>query len=351
MDDLNLYEYWLPPELIAKEPLPRRDAARLLVVDRRSGTIAHRRVADLPEILKRGDRLVLNDTRVVPARLVGFRTATGGRWEGLYLRALPCGQWQLIGQSGGKLQSGEAITVVPAHRRDSDDTLNLSLLHCDSEGVWTAQPSSSEPSFDLLQRFGTVPLPPYIGRKLGSESDWERYQTAYARNPGAVAAPTAGLHFTPELLEACAARGIERSFVTLHVGIGTFRPITVDRLSEHAMHAEWCELPAAVCADLNQTRAGGGRVVAVGTTTVRTLESASRGGGLRPWKGETDLFIRPPYEFKAVDCLLTNFHLPRSTLLVLVSAFAGLDLIRRAYETAVRERYRFYSYGDAMLMM
>jgi S-adenosylmethionine:tRNA ribosyltransferase-isomerase len=186
---------------------------------------------------------------------------------------------------------------------------------------------------------------------LGAQSDWERYQTAYAKRPGAVAAPTAGLHFTPELLERCEQRGIPRTFVTLHVGIGTFRPISVERLSEHVMHAEWCELSADACGRLSQTRAAGGRIVAVGTTTVRTLETSFREGAFVPWSGTTKLFIRPPYPFGGVDCLLTNFHLPRSSLLVLVSAFARPELVRRVYEEAVRERYRFYSYGDCMLIL
>jgi S-adenosylmethionine:tRNA ribosyltransferase-isomerase len=351
MDELASYNYQLPPELIAGEPLAQRDMSRMLVVDRSSGTLQHRHVRDLPEILRPGDRLVLNDTQVVPARLFGSRTASGGKWEGLFLETLSSGQWRLIGQAGGRLRPGEAITVVPAHWPENSERLTLTLIECDADGVWTSIPSSNEPALDLLRRFGTVPLPPYIRRKLGRETDWHRYQTTYARRPGAVAAPTAGLHFTPELLAACAARGIERSFVTLHVGIGTFRPIAVERLSEHVMHREWCEISQETCRELSQIRRQAGRIVAVGTTCVRTLETASRHGCFEPWSGETNLFIRPPYQFQGVDCLLTNFHLPRSTLLVLVSAFAGLDLIRTAYETAVRERYRFYSYGDAMLIL
>jgi S-adenosylmethionine:tRNA ribosyltransferase-isomerase len=351
MDELASYEYELPPELIAGEPLPERDRSRMLVVDRSTGTLQHRSVRELPEILRAGDRLVLNDTQVVPARLFGSRTASGGKWEGLFLESLPSGQWRLIGQSGGHLRPGETIAVVPAHSPASEERLTLTLIERDADGVWTANPSSREPAVDLLRRFGTVPLPPYIGRKRGTDSDWRRYQTTYARRPGAVAAPTAGLHFTPELLAACTTRGIEQSFVTLHVGMGTFRPIAVERLSEHVMHHEWCEISDATCRQLSETRHQGGRVVAVGTTSVRTLETASRDGSFQPWSGATNLFIRPPYEFHGVDCLLTNFHLPRSTLLVLVSALAGLDLIRLAYETAVRERYRFYSYGDSMLIL
>jgi S-adenosylmethionine:tRNA ribosyltransferase-isomerase len=229
--------------------------------------------------------------------------------------------------------------------------MTLTLLERDANGVWTANPSSSESAFSLLHRFGTVPLPPYIGRKCGTEADRERYQTTYARRPGAVAAPTAGLHFTPELLARCADRGIDRSFVTLHVGIGTFRPIAVERLSEHIMHHEWCEVSDETCRSIVETRERSGRIVPIGTTSVRTLESASQSGLPQPWSGETNLFIRPPYQFRAVDCLLTNFHLPRSSLLVLVSAFAGLDLVREAYAEAIKERYRFYSYGDSMLLL
>jgi S-adenosylmethionine:tRNA ribosyltransferase-isomerase len=351
MDDLAAYDYDLPAELIATEPLPRRDASRMLVVDRRTGRLEHRSISDLPEILRPGDRLVLNDTRVVPARLFGVRKATGGKWEGLFLNVDSAGNWRLIGHSGGKLRAGETLAITPAHRPDSSERLELTLLDCDTEGIWTARAPSGQTAVELLEQFGTVPLPPYIHRKLGAESDWERYQTAFAKNPGAVAAPTAGLHFTPELLERCEQRGIPHTFVTLHVGIGTFRPISVERLSEHAMHEEWCELSAATCEQLNQTRAAGGRIVAVGTTTVRTLETAFRDGAFAPWSGSTNLFIRPPYQFGGVDCLLTNFHLPRSTLLVLVGTLAGLELTQQAYAAAVRERYRFYSYGDAMLIL
>jgi S-adenosylmethionine:tRNA ribosyltransferase-isomerase len=351
MDDLAAYDYELPAELIATEPLPRRDASRLLVVDRRTQSLEHRSISDLPELLRAGDRLILNDTRVLPARLFGIRQGTGGKWEGLFLDMLPSGHWRLIGHSGGRLNAGEKLVIAPAHRPDSADRLELTLLACDAEGTWTAAPASSRAAVELLTQFGTVPLPPYIGRKRGEDLDWERYQTTYARRPGAIAAPTAGLHFTPELLARCEERGLSRSFVTLHVGIGTFRPINVPRLSEHVMHAEWCELSPETADQLNHRRTLGGRIVAVGTTSVRTLETAYHDGSFHPFSGSTNLFIRPPHRFGGVDCLLTNFHLPRSTLLVLVSALAGLELMKRAYETAVRERYRFYSYGDAMLIL
>jgi S-adenosylmethionine:tRNA ribosyltransferase-isomerase len=219
------------------------------------------------------------------------------------------------------------------------------------DGIWTFEPSISDTPVTLLQQFGTVPLPPYIRRELPTDADWDRYQTTYARRYGAVAAPTAGLHFTPELLRECRDCGIEQTHVTLHVGIGTFRPIAVDNLADHRMHAEWCELSPEAADEINQTRAAGGRIFAVGTTSVRTLESAAHDKIVNAWSGETELFIRPPYEFRAVDVLLTNFHLPKSSLLVLVSAFAGPELIREAYRAAIDERYRFYSYGDAMLIV
>jgi len=356
MDDLSAYDYHLPPELIAARPAAVRDEARLLVVDRRTGSIAHRTIRDLPSLLKRGDRLVLNDTRVLPARLFGIRVGTGGRWEGLYLGCDDRGDWRMLSQTRGKLQAGEIILIpVPrtasnAATHDEERPLKLVLREKGDEGIWRAQPMIEASPLELLDRFGTMPLPPYI-RRLATEEDAQRYQTTFAKVPGAVAAPTAGLHFTPELLAACRERGIEQTHVTLHVGIGTFRPISVERLSEHRMHAEWCDLSAEAAEAINRTRQCGGRIIAVGTTSVRTLESAAADGSIAEWRGETNLFIRPPYEFRVVDCLLTNFHLPKSTLLVLVSAFADRDLIREAYATAIAERYRFYSYGDAMLVV
>jgi S-adenosylmethionine:tRNA ribosyltransferase-isomerase len=379
---VSAYDYELPPGLIAAHPPAERDAGRLLVVERRSGRLAHRMIRDLPELLRPGDCLVLNDTRVLPARLFGRRTATGGKWEGLFLGLAPDGGWRLIGQTRGRLQPGESITLHPANQPtgadpaaahgsgsptarsaasppaawDDGDSLEtaftLQLVVCDGDGVWTARPERAADPLDLLNRFGTLPLPHYLERPLATPEDHERYQTTFARHPGAVAAPTAGLHFTPELLDRCRQRGVASTCVTLHVGLGTFRPIAAEHLDDHRMHSEWCALPAEAAAVLNRTRAAGGRIIAVGTTTVRTLESAAlaRAPVFHPWSGQTDLFIKPPYAFQAVDALLTNFHLPRSTLLVLVSAFAGRDLILQAYRAAVAERYRFYSYGDAMLI-
>lgn len=350
-DDISDYDYDLPPELIARYPPERREGARLMVIERATETISHRTVSDLPDLLRTGDCLIFNDTRVVPARLFGRRQSTGGRWEGLFLEASESSEWRLLGQTRGKLRPGEILEIHPARDPDSAERLQLRLIERDAEGTWTARPTKDCEPFATLERFGTVPLPPYMERELPEQSDFERYQTVYARQPGSVAAPTAGLHFTPELLEQCAARGVGRGFVTLHVGIGTFRPISVERLSEHQMHSEWCEVPAETAELANQTHAAGGRVIAVGTTSTRTLESAAQHGDLKAWRGSTNLFIHPPYQFRAIDALLTNFHLPRSTLLVLVSTFSSHELIRRAYAEAIAERYRFFSYGDAMLIV
>jgi len=350
-DELEQYDYELPAELLATRPSPRRDGSRLLRINRRAQQLDHLQFDVLPQCLQSGDCLVLNDTRVVPARLFGVRQATGGKWEGLYLNSRPDGLWTLLSQSRGKIQPGESIVVRPAHTSDSAQQLVLRMQQREPDGVWLAAVESQRSSSELLDLFGTLPLPPYIGRRLADVEDQERYQTTYAQHPGAVAAPTAGLHFTPQLLANCEAAGIGHAFVTLHVGIGTFRPITARKLAEHRMHHEWCHLTADVAERLTHVRAGGGRIVAVGTTAVRTLETAWRSGGFQSFQGQTDLFIRPPYTFQAVDALLTNFHLPRSSLLLLVSALAGTQLMRRAYTEAVEQRYRFYSYGDAMLIL
>lgn len=352
-DRLSTYDYPLPDDLIAKEPLPKRDASRLMVLDRRAGTIAHHWIRDLPELLRPRDCLVLNNSKVLPARLFGVRTATGGKWEGLYLNSTAAGRWRLIGQTRGYLRLNETITLTSAN----GETLDLTLIAKEADGVCEFEPSSSATAIDLLYKFGTVPLPPYMDRKQATPADWERYQTTYARHPGSVAAPTAGLHFTPELLDACRQRGMAIAEVTLHVGIGTFRPVSVENLTEHRMHSEWCELPAATADQLNTVRHAGGRIVAVGTTSLRTLESTAnqrisdQEGSIQAWQGETNLFIRPPYPFRSVDVLLTNFHLPKSTLLMLVAAFGGLELVQNAYRSAIAERYRFFSYGDAMLIL
>ncbi len=353
MDQLSDYDYELPEELIASRPLPKRDASRLLVVDRHRRRIEHRSIADLPEFLHSGDSLVVNDTRVLPARLIGQRTATGGRWEGLFLNTNADGNWRLMGQTRGRLQIGETVTVTPIHpdRAATTDQLVLTLLERAEDGIQIWRCEREESAITLLNQFGTMPLPPYMQRKTADAGDFERYQTVYARHAGSVAAPTAGLHLTEELLERCRHTGVGLEQVTLHVGVGTFRPIKTERLDEHVMHREWCAIDKETASRLQTVREANNRVVAVGTTSVRTLETASASGTIRGFEGETDLFLRPGSEFHAVDVLLTNFHLPRSSLLVLVSAFASRDLIREAYAEAIRERYRFFSYGDAMLIL
>lgn len=349
-DRLETYDYHLPPELIAQQPLAERDASRLLVVRRGDQSITHRSIRDLPSLLEPGDCLVLNNSRVLPARLFGIRTQTGGKWEGLFLATNSEGLWRLIGQTRGWINRGETVTISLPDALKSEPPLQLRLIDREAEGVWLMEPLSPGSPVELLTRYGVMPLPPYIERDVTSD-DSERYQTTYARVPGSVAAPTAGLHFTAELLENCRQAGILTAEVTLHVGIGTFRPVSVDDLLQHVMHAEYCELSQPTAEMLANVRRSGGRIVAVGTTSLRTLESAYAQAGWQAWNGETKLFIRPPYQFQAVDALLTNFHLPKSTLLMLVSALAGIDLIRKAYAEAIAARYRFFSYGDAMLIV
>jgi S-adenosylmethionine:tRNA ribosyltransferase-isomerase len=348
MPEIDQYDYDLPKELIAQQPLARRADARLLVVDRRTGTLEHHHVRDLPELLSPHDALVLNNTRVIPARLVGGRTQTGGRWSGLFLTVDANGIWQVLGQTRGKLQPGETVTL---HDPDGENKLLLHMLAKLDGGAWAAKPDSKSDAFEILESIGHVPLPPYIRDGEMVNEDRETYQTVFATQPGAVAAPTAGLHFTDSILDRIRQRGVRTTHVTLHVGIGTFRPISVQELSEHQMHCEWGSIDAETVATLQAARESGGRVVAVGTTSVRVLETASRSKTLAPWQGDTDLFIRPPYDFRSVDALMTNFHLPKSTLLILVRTFGGDELIRQAYDEAIREGYRFYSYGDAMLIL
>jgi S-adenosylmethionine:tRNA ribosyltransferase-isomerase len=348
MSSLTEYDYELPRHLIAQHPLARRPDARMLVVDRTAGSLEHYHIRDLPALLRAGDRLVINDTRVVPARLVGFREQTGGRWEGLFLSVDSQGNWRLLAKTRGKLVPGERIRLVNERLQE---VFCLRLVLKEAEGSWIARPEETGEAHALLDRVGRVPLPPYIRDGEMVEADRERYQTVFARVPGAVAAPTAGLHFSQELLNSLAAAGVAIVHVTLHVGLDTFRPVTAAVLEEHAMHSEWCQLTPEAVETLLRGKQSGGRTVAIGTTSVRVLESAARGGTLAPFRGPTDLFIRPPYAFHAVDALLTNFHLPRTTLLVLVRTFGGDALVRRAYEEAIREEYRFYSYGDAMLIL
>ncbi|RLS39265.1 MAG: tRNA preQ1(34) S-adenosylmethionine ribosyltransferase-isomerase QueA, partial [Planctomycetota bacterium] len=311
---ISSYDYVLPPELIAAAPLAERDASRLLVVNRAEQSITHASFRDLPHYLRAGDLLVVNETRVVPAKLKGVRAATGGKWEGLFLGIEGADRWRLIGHARGKLKPGEELSLFPAENPDSPERLRLILREQRHEGEWLVEPvapegfqltkaNSDDPWAlvqQLLDHFGTVPLPPYIERTSAAPEDHERYQTTYAKNPGAIAAPTAGLHFTPEIFEACRARGVDVAKLTLHVGIGTFRPVSVERLDDHVMHFESGEVPASTVEAIERTRQRGGRVIAVGTTAVRTLESVAQSGPLRPWSGETNLFIRPPYQFQVV---------------------------------------------------
>lgn len=342
MTDL-FFDYDLPDRLIAQEPAARRDESRLLVAVRATGELHHRHFRDLPDYLRPNDLLVLNDTKVLPARVVGRREATGGKWEGLFLREADGGLWEMLAQTRGYPAAGEAFRT--------DSGLRLVLAGRTPDRHWLMRPDPPGPAADLLTAHGRVPLPPYIRKGEAGPGDAERYQTVYARAAGSVAAPTAGLHFTPDLLARLAGAGVGTARVTLHVGLGTFAPVKAADPTRHAIHAEWCEVGPEAVAAVRAAKAAGGRVVAVGTTTTRTLESAARSGDLEPYRGETALFIHPPFAFRAVDALVTNFHLPRTTLLLLVQAFAGADLLRRAYAEAVANEYRFFSYGDAMLIV
>jgi S-adenosylmethionine:tRNA ribosyltransferase-isomerase len=342
---MNLFfDYELPDHLIAQTPASQRDTARLLVVDRMTQSIRHHTFRDLPQLLAPGDRLILNDTRVVPARLMGRRSATKGRWEGLFIREASPGIWELLAQTRGFVFPGEWIDIVPG-------PLRLELIGRTDDRHWLVRPNLVGTPEELLNVFGQIPLPPYIRKGVATTDDRERYQTVYATRPGSVAAPTAGLHFTQELLAELEARQITRSSVTLHVGLGTFAPVKAQEPTEHMIHQEWCEVTEQTISQIKATRMSGKRIVAVGTTTVRTLESAARSGVLQPFRGDTELFIFPPFEFQVVDAMITNFHLPRTTLLLLVQALAGTELTRRAYEEAIRAEYRFFSYGDGMLIL
>jgi S-adenosylmethionine:tRNA ribosyltransferase-isomerase len=333
-------DYVLPDELVAQEPAAERAGARLLVLDRSTDELSHVHVADLPDRLRAGDLLVLNDTAVIPAR-VRARRPSGGKLEVLFVRPVDGPHtWEALVR--GTPRVGEGVHF-PSGRGE--------WLAALGDGRWRLRLEVDVAPIAWLERVGEVPLPPYIRRVSGpSGADRERYQTVYARAPGAVAAPTAGLHFTPELLRTLAGRGIEHATLTLHVGPGTFLPLRGETLEELTLLSEPYDLPATTVARIAAARAAGGRIVAVGTTTVRALESAAAGGALRPTRGEAEAFIRPGHRFRAVDALITNFHLPRSSLLALVAAFAGWARIRAAYEEAVRRRYRFYSFGDAMLI-
>ena len=335
------FYYDLPQELIAQTPLERRDGSRLLTLDKVTGAWEHRHFYDLPEYLHPGDCLILNDSRVLPARLLGQRLPGGGACEVLLLIDKGEGTWECLVRPGRKMKPGTKLSFG-----DGELTAEVTeelpggnrLVHFDYDGIF----------LEVLERLGKMPLPPYIKEEL---QDSERYQTVYSKVLGSAAAPTAGLHFTPELLERIAAMGVNIGYVTLHVGLGTFRPVKEDNIEEHPMHSEYCVVPPETAELINRTRSAGGRCICVGTTSCRTLESfAAEDGHMEPSAGWTDIFIYPGYKFKVMDALVTNFHLPESTLVMLVSAFAGREHILNAYAEAVKERYRFFSFGDAMFI-
>lgn len=341
------FDYELPPELIAQEPSCERDQSRMLVLHRREERWEHRRFADIVEYLRDGDLLVVNDTRVIPARVFGRKAATGGKVEILLLEETAPATWDILLHAARRPKVGSTVLF--------GDGLASAILLADGEkGRASIRVESAKPWLDVVAEIGEPPLPPYIKRPDVADwkSDTERYQTVYAKFPGAVAAPTAGLHFTDAVFQALEKKGVRRAAVTLHVGLGTFRPVDAENVDDHRMEAERYVVPEETAAAIRDCRARGGRVVAVGSTSVRTLETvAAEHGEVVACSGRSSLFIRPPYEFKVVDAMLTNFHLPRSTLVMMVSALATRELILKAYAEAVRERYRFFSYGDCMLIL
>lgn len=338
----SAFDFHLPEECIAQSPGDRRDASRLMVVDRAAGRISHGTFADLATLVPPGDVLVRNTTKVIRARLLGTRDS-GAPGEVMLLKPLGDRRWEAMVHPGGKLRPGRVLHIAPG--------FDVRILEMTERRTRIVRLESALADADAIERHGHIPLPPYIHR-ADAAGDAERYQTVYAREAGSVAAPTAGLHFTPDLFDALTARGVQLADVVLHVGAGTFKPVEVDDVTRHVMHEEWYQLSAATAAQLNTARHAGARLWAVGTTSVRTLESnVDPAGRFHAAEGETSIFIYPPYTFRAVDRLVTNFHLPRSTLLMLVAAFAGYELIMDAYRTAVREGYRFYSYGDAMVIL
>ena len=343
------FDYHLPPERIAQRPAEPRDASRLMTLRRDSGAIEHRRFRDLPEYLCAGDLMVFNRSRVIPARLHGIEQQSGAAVEILLVRRLEPGVWQALGRPGRRLRPGAAVAIAAAGADTDRPPVNIAIVAAHENGLRTVAVSDET----ALDGVGELPLPPYIKE---TPADPERYQTIYADAPGSVAAPTAGLHFTDRMLDAIRAAGVGLAWVTLHVGLDTFRPVRGEDLGQHQIHTEWYELPADTAAAINATRMRGGRIIAVGTTTVRTLEQAGQDAAaaqcqtLAAAAGDADLFILPGHQFRVVDAMLTNFHLPRSTLLMLVSAFAGREQILAAYREAIAAEYRFYSFGDAMLL-
>ncbi len=335
------FYFELPEELIAQTPLERRDASRLLHLDKETGEIEHRHFYELPEYLRPGDCLVLNDTRVLPARLLGCRRSGGGV-ELVLLRDLGEGRWECLSRPGRKTKPGTELSF-------GDGELTATVEAVAEGGNRIVQFHYEGIFLEVLERLGKMPLPPYIKAEL---RDSERYQTVYSRELGSAAAPTAGLHFTPELLKQISDMGVKVCYVTLHVGLGTFRPVKEEEIEDHEMHSEFCVIPPETAEIVNETKREGGRVIAVGTTSCRTLESfAEERGELKPGSRWTDIFIYPGYRFKCIDALITNFHLPESTLIMLVSALAGREHILHAYEVAVQEGYRFFSFGDSMIII
>ena len=332
----------MPEELIAQDPLEDRTASRLLVLDRKTGAVKHKIFSDVIDYLNKGDCLVINNTRVIPARLIGEKEGTGGKVEVLLLKRRANDVWETLVKPGKKLKPGAKITF-------GDGRLRAEVLEVVEEGNRLVKFHYEGIFEEILDSLGEMPLPPYITHKL---EDKEMYQTVYAKFDGSAAAPTAGLHFTKELLNKIEEKGIKISSITLHVGLGTFRPVKVDDVNNHHMHTEWYEVNAEAAEIINETKRNGGRVICVGTTSCRTIESvADDNGYMKAKTGETDIFIYPGYKFKVMDGLITNFHLPESTLVMLVSAFAGKENVLSAYETAVKEKYRFFSFGDAMLII
>jgi S-adenosylmethionine:tRNA ribosyltransferase-isomerase len=352
------FRYDLPPGLIAQQPAATRDGSRLLVLSRETGKIEHRRFLDLVKFLRPGDVLVLNNSRVIPARLHGKNSKTGGQFEMLLLEENGVNDWWAMMRPGKRARPGTQIQLLDKGGRTTN--FFAEVIDFNAEGHRRLRFAETKNIFDELEALGEMPLPPYIERQGEMPADKERYQTVFSRPAGSVAAPTAGLHFTPEILEKIRARGVTICFITLHVGAGTFLPVKVENIAEHKMHAERFEIGEATVSAVNAAKENGGRVIAVGTTATRALESTARldAGKLNVHAGKTDIFLFPPAKFQIVDALLTNFHLPESTLLMLVSAFAapgeenrGRKLILATYAEAVRERYRFFSYGDAMLIL
>ena len=333
--------YELPEELIAQTPLEKRDTSRLLVMDRKTGQVKHQHFYDIIDHLNPGDCLVMNDSRVLPARLLGHRP-TGGAVELLLLRDLGDKKWECLAKPGRKLQAGQEVVF-------GNGELTATVVEVQDDGNRVVEFHYEGIFLEVLEQLGKMPLPPYIKAEL---QDQERYQTVYSKNVGSAAAPTAGLHFTNDLLEKIRAKGVKTAFVTLHVGLGTFRPVKAEEISEHHMHSELCMISKETADILNETKREGGRVICVGTTSCRTLESLVNEDGSFEEKAKwTEIFIFPGYTFKAMDGLITNFHLPESTLVMLVSAFAGREHVLAAYEEAVKERYRFFSFGDAMTIL